>query len=246
MINIPKGYASTLNIRQTQVAIKKVKDFFERDIAIQLNLTRVSAPLFVAKESGLNDNLNGFERPVGFDINGIDGEYEIVQSLAKWKRLALSSYGFAAGEGLYTDMNAIRRDEVTDNIHSVFVDQWDWEKVIDAQSRNETTLRRAVKQIYSSLKHTETYIAEDYDFVGRLLPERITFVSSQELLDEYPGKTPKEREYLAAKEYGAVFISGIGGALSDGSVHDGRAPDYDDWTLNGDIIVYYPMLDIAL
>ena len=233
MINIPKGYASTLNIRQTQVAIKKVKDFFERDIAIQLNLTRVSAPLFVAKESGLNDNL-------------IDGEYEIVQSLAKWKRLALSSYGFAAGEGLYTDMNAIRRDEVTDNIHSVFVDQWDWEKVIDAQSRNETTLRRAVKQIYSSLKHTETYIAEDYDFVGRLLPERITFVSSQELLDEYPGKTPKEREYLAAKEYGAVFISGIGGALSDGSVHDGRAPDYDDWTLNGDIIVYYPMLDIAL
>ena len=246
MINIPKGYASTLNIRQTQVAIKKVKDFFERDIAIQLNLTRVSAPLFVAKESGLNDNLNGFERPVGFDINGIDGEYEIVQSLAKWKRLALSSYGFAAGEGLYTDMNAIRRDEVTDNIHSVFVDQWDWEKVIDAQSRNETTLRRAVKQIYSSLKHTETYIAEDYDFVGRLLPERITFVSSQELLDEYPGKTPKEREYLAAKEYGAVFVSGIGGALSDGSVHDGRAPDYDDWTLNGDIIVYYPMLDIAL
>ena len=246
MINIPKGYASTLNIRQTQVAIKKVKDFFERDIAIQLNLTRVSAPLFVAKESGLNDNLNGFERPVGFDINGIDGEYEIVQSLAKWKRLALSSYGFAAGEGLYTDMNAIRRDEVTDNIHSVFVDQWDWEKVIDAQSRNETTLRRAVKQIYSSLKHTETYIAEDYDFVGRLLPERITFVSSQELLDEYPGKTPKEREYLAAKEYGAVFISGIGGALSDGSVHDGRAPDYDDWTLNGDIIVYYSMLDIAL
>ena len=246
MIKIPKGYASTLNIRQTQVAIKKVKDFFERDIAIQLNLTRVSAPLFVAKESGLNDNLNGFERPVGFDINGIDGEYEIVQSLAKWKRLALSSYGFAAGEGLYTDMNAIRRDEVTDNIHSVFVDQWDWEKVIDAQSRNETTLRRAVKQIYSSLKHTETYIAEDYDFVGRLLPERITFVSSQELLDEYPGKTPKEREYLAAKEYGAVFISGIGGALSDGSVHDGRAPDYDDWTLNGDIIVYYPMLDIAL
>ena len=246
MINIPKGYASTLNIRQTQVAIKKVKDFFLFFIAIQLNLTRVSAPLFVAKESGLNDNLNGFERPVGFDINGIDGEYEIVQSLAKWKRLALSSYGFAAGEGLYTDMNAIRRDEVTDNIHSVFVDQWDWEKVIDAQSRNETTLRRAVKQIYSSLKHTETYIAEDYDFVGRLLPERITFVSSQELLDEYPGKTPKEREYLAAKEYGAVFISGIGGALSDGSVHDGRAPDYDDWTLNGDIIVYYPMLDIAL
>ena len=246
MINIPKGYASTLNIRQTQVAIKKVKDFFERDIAIQLNLTRVSAPLFVAKDSGLNDNLNGFERPVGFDINGIDGEYEIVQSLAKWKRLALSSYGFAAGEGLYTDMNAIRRDEVTDNIHSVFVDQWDWEKVIDAQSRNETTLRRAVKQIYSSLKHTETYIAEDYDFVGRLLPERITFVSSQELLDEYPGKTPKEREYLAAKEYGAVFISGIGGALSDGSVHDGRAPDYDDWALNGDIIVYYPVLDIAL
>jgi len=174
MITIPKGYSSSLNIRQTQVAIKKVKDFFERDIAIQLNLTRVSAPLFVAKESGLNDNLNGFERPVGFDINGVNGEYEIVQSLAKWKRLALSRYGFAVGEGLYTDMNAIRRDEVTDNIHSVFVDQWDWEKVIDADSRSETTLRRAVKQIYSSLKHTvkanATSYKTHYMAVGRSTP----------------------------------------------------------------------------
>ncbi|MBQ0108797.1 MAG: aspartate--ammonia ligase, partial [Clostridiales bacterium] len=192
---IPKDYKSTLGIRQTEVAIKKVKDFFERDLAIQLNLTRVSAPLFVKRGSGINDDLNGIERPVAFDIKGTDGEYEIVQSLAKWKRMALKEYGFTAGEGLYTDMNAIRRDEDTDNIHSVFVDQWDWEKVITAEMRNEETLRRAVKQIYASLRHTETYIAEDYDFVGKFLPENIYFVTTQELEDEYPTLTPKEREY---------------------------------------------------
>ncbi len=243
---IPKDYKSTLGIRQTEVAIKKVKDFFERDLAIQLNLTRVSAPLFVKRGSGINDDLNGIERPVAFDIKGTDGEYEIVQSLAKWKRMALKEYGFTAGEGLYTDMNAIRRDEDTDNIHSVFVDQWDWEKVITAEMRNEETLRRAVKQIYASLRHTETYIAEDYDFVGKFLPENIFFVTTQELEDEYPTLTPKEREYATAKKHGAVFIEQIGGKLKSGEKHDGRAPDYDDWSLNGDIIVYYPVLDIAL
>ena len=244
-VTVPEGYRSALTLRQTQIAIKKVKDFFERDLAIQLNLTRVSAPLFVGRASGLNDNLNGVERPVGFDIKDCDGDFEIVQSLAKWKRMALKQYGFAPGEGLYTDMNAIRRDEDTDNIHSVFVDQWDWEKVITAENRSEQTLRRAVKQIYASLRHTETYIAEDYDFVGKFLPEQITFISSQELEDRYPGLSPKEREYRAVKEYGAVFISQIGGKLKSGGRHDGRAPDYDDWSLNGDIIVYYPVLDIA-
>ena len=243
---IPKGYKSTLGIRQTQVAIKKVKDFFERDLAIQLNLTRVSAPLFVASSSGLNDNLSGTERPVSFDIAGHESDFEIVQSLAKWKRLALKEYGFLPGEGLYTDMNAIRRDEITDNIHSVFVDQWDWEKVITKEQRDFTTLKRAVKQIYTSLRHTETYIAEDYDFVGKFLPEKIFFITSQELEDRYPDLSPKERDYRAVREYGAVFISQIGGALKSGKRHDGRAPDYDDWTLNGDIIVYYPVLDIAL
>lgn len=245
-VTVPAGYTPALNIRQTEVAIKKVKDFFERDIAIQLNLTRVSAPLFVSADSGLNDNLNGVERPVGFDIRGLDGDYEIVQSLAKWKRLALAQYGFEPGEGLYTDMNAIRRDEETDNLHSVFVDQWDWEKVITADQRCEETLKRAVKQIYASLRHTETYIAGDYDFVGKFLPDQITFVNSQDLEDEYPDLTPKEREYAAVKKYGAIFLMQIGGKLRSGIKHDGRAPDYDDWSLNGDIIVYYPVLDIAL
>lgn len=244
-IFIPEGYKSYLTTRQTQIAIKKVKDFFERDLAIQLNLTRVSAPIFVNAKSGLNDTLNGYERPVGFSIHQ-GSEFEIVQSLAKWKRMALRNYGFRAGEGLYTDMNAIRRDEETDNIHSMFVDQWDWEKVINKQDRNMDTLRQAVKSIYYALKHTENYIVDDYNFIDRLLPEKITFVSSQELEDEYPDLTPKEREYKAVREYSAVFISGIGGALRSGKPHDGRAPDYDDWALNGDIIVYYPVLDIPL
>lgn len=245
-VTVPKGYSSTLNIRQTEVAIKKVKDFFERDLAIQLNLTRVSAPLFVPASSGLNDNLNGVERPVAFDIKGIEGDNEIVQSLAKWKRMALKDYGFLPGEGLYTDMNAIRRDEDTDNIHSVFVDQWDWEKVITPEQRCFDTLKRAVKQIYTALLHTEIYIAYDYPFLGRLLPEKIAFITSQELEDEYPDLTPKEREYAAAKKHGAVFLMQIGGKLKSGNKHDGRAPDYDDWSLNGDILVYYPVLDIAL
>lgn len=245
-VTVPKGYKPALNIRQTEVAIKKVKDFFERDLAIQLNLTRVSAPLFVDAGSGLNDNLNGIERPVSFDIKGMNGNNEIVQSLAKWKRMALDAYGFEPNEGLYTDMSAIRRDEDTDNIHSVYVDQWDWEKVITAEQRCIDTLKRAVKQIYTALIHTEIYIAYDYPFLGRLLPEKIAFITTQELEDEYPDLTPKQREYEAAKKHGAVFLMQIGGKLKSGNKHDGRAPDYDDWSLNGDIIVYYPVLDIAL
>ncbi len=245
-ITLPKGYVSLLNARQTQIAIKKVKDFFERDLAIQLDLTRVSAPLFVRRDSGLNDTLNGVERPVSFDILGLDGDMEIVQSLAKWKRYALKQYGFSENEGLYTDMNAIRRDEVTDNIHSVFVDQWDWERIIAREDRTVETLKAAVRRIYAALRHTEKYIADDYAFAARLLPDRITFLTTQELEDRYPDLTPKQREYRAAREYGAIFLMQIGGDLRSGKPHDGRAPDYDDWSLNGDIIVYYEILDIAL
>ncbi|MBR6020251.1 MAG: aspartate--ammonia ligase [Lachnospiraceae bacterium] len=243
---IPEGYKAALSTRETQIAIKKVKDFFQRELATQLNLHRVTAPLFVTPESGLNDNLNGVERPVSFEIKESKGNVEIVHSLAKWKRMALGKYGFREGEGLYTDMNAIRRDEDTDNIHSIFVDQWDWEKVIAKADRNEKTLRRTVKDVYEALRVTEKYVANQYDYVQCILPEEITFVTSQELLDLYPDKTVKEREYLAAKEYGAVFIMKIGDFLSNGEKHDGRAPDYDDWQLNGDIMVYYPVTDIAL
>ena len=207
----------------------------------------MTAPLFVTPESGLNDNLNGVERPVVFGIkeNG-DRPVEIVHSLAKWKRMALARYGFRVGEGLYTDMNAIRRDEDTDNIHSIFVDQWDWEKVITKEQRTEETLKKTVKDVYEALRVTEKYIANQYDYVQCILPEEISFITSQELLDRYPDKPVKEREYLAAKEYGAVFIMKIGDLLTNGEKHDGRAPDYDDWQLNGDIMVYYPVDDIAL
>ena len=243
---LPAGYKPLLDIRQTQVAIKKVKDFFERDLAIQLNLTRVSAPLFVRSDSGLNDTLNGVERPVAFDIKDMDSDVEIVQSLAKWKRRALKDYGFKPGEGLYADMNAIRRDEDTDNLHSVFVDQWDWEKIITPEQRNVDTLKRTVRAIYRSLRHTETYIAEEYDFVGKFLPDEISFITTQELEDMYPDLTPKQRETEIARDKGAVFIMQIGGVLASGERQDGRSPDYDDWSLNGDLIVYYPVLDIAL
>lgn len=234
---LPAGYKPLLDIRQTQVAIKKVKDFFERDLAIQLNLTRVSAPLFVRSDSGLNDTLNGVERPVAFDIKDMGSDVEIVQSLAKWKRRALKDYGFKPGEGLYADMNAIRRDEDTDNLHSVFVDQWDWEKIITPEQRNVDTLKRTVRAIYRSLRHTETYIAEEYDFVGKFLPDEISFITTQELEDMYPDLTPKQRETEIARDKGAVFIMQIGGKL--------RSADYDDWSLNGDIVVYYPLLDMA-
>jgi len=240
---IPKDYKSLLNIRQTEVAIKKVKDFFEKDLAIQLNLTRVSAPLFVKTSSGLNDTLNGIERPVSFDIKGEPDEVEIVQSLAKWKRHALAHYGFERGEGLYTDMNAIRRDEDTDNLHSVYVDQWDWEVTINHEDRNIETLKSFVNRIYASLKHTERYIANEYEFATRFLPENITFITSQELEDKYPDLTPKQREYAITKECGAVFIMQIGGKLKSGGIHDGRAPDYDDWNLNGDIFFWNDTLN---
>lgn len=246
-ITIPEGYVSALDIKETETGIKRVKDFFERELATQLNLHRVSAPLFVEPKSGLNDNLNGVERPVSFGIKEQDDkEVEIVHSLAKWKRLALKRYGFSNGEGLYTDMNAIRRDEETDNIHSIFVDQWDWEKIMGKQERNDSYLRDAVKSVYEALRVTEKYMSNRYNYVQCILPEEITFITAQELENRYPGLTSKEREYKIAKEKGAVFIQCIGGVLESGKPHDGRAPDYDDWDLNGDIIVYYPVLDIAL
>lgn len=245
--DIPEGYKPELNIKETEIAIKDVKDFFEKELAKQLNLTRVSAPLFVKPETGLNDNLSGVERPVAFGLKEQnDSIVEIVHSLAKWKRLALQRYGFIVGEGLYTDMNAIRRDEDTDNIHSIFVDQWDWELIINKGDRNEETLRKIVGLVYVALKNTEKFISDKYDYTEEILPEEICFVTAQELEDRYPNLSPKEREHEIAKEKGAVFIMQIGGVLASGMPHDGRAPDYDDWKLNGDIIVYYPLLDIAL
>ena len=246
-IYIPEGYKSPQTIKQTEKAIKEVKDYFERALADALHLTRVSAPLFVKPSSGLNDNLNGVERPVAFGIKEQNDDIvEIVHSLAKWKRMALKDYGFEMGEGLYTDMTAIRRDEETDNIHSLYVDQWDWEKIIDKTERNEETLREVVFRIYMAIKQTEYYICGKYHFMDPFLPSEISFVTTQELEDRWPDKTAKERENLIAKERGAVFIMKIGGKLLSGERHDGRAPDYDDWELNGDILVYYPVLDMAL
>lgn len=244
---IPEGYKPATSIKETQGAIKHVKDHFERQLAKQLNLTRVSAPLFVKPESGLNDNLNGVERPVSFGVKELNDEkVEIVHSLAKWKRMALKKYGFSYGEGLYTDMNAIRRDEDTDNIHSIFVDQWDWEKIILKDERNVETLKTVVRSVYQALKDTEHYIADKYEYIDEILPDEIAFVTTQELENLYPNDTPKERENKIAKLKGAVFIMQIGGVLASGERHDGRAPDYDDWELNGDIVVYYPVLDQAL
>ena len=245
-LKIPMGYHADLNLHDTQVAIKTVKDFFQQTLAQKLNLLRVSAPIFVDPSSGLNDNLNGVERPVSFDIKGMEGNAEIVHSLAKWKRYALKKYGFAEGEGLYTDMVAIRRDEDVDNIHSIYVDQWDWEKIISKEDRNVETLINTVRAIYSVLRKTEKYMAVQYDYIEEILPREIAFVSTEELVDMYPDLTPKEREYKIVKEKGAVFLMQVGKKLTNGERHDGRAPDYDDWELNGDILVYYPVLDIAL
>ena len=244
---IPEGYEPALNLHDTQIAIKTVKDFFQNLLSQRLNLSRVSAPLFVDPDSGLNDNLNGVERPVTFDIKEQNGrEAEVVQSLAKWKRYALKKYGFSYGEGLYTDMNAIRRDEITDNIHSIFVDQWDWEKIIKKDERTIATLMDIVKVVYKCLRKTEKYMAIQYDYIEEILPHDIFFVTTQELADMFPDNTPKEREYYIAKAKGAVCIMQIGDVLENGERHDGRAPDYDDWSLNADIVVYYPVLDIAL
>ena len=244
---IPEGYVSALSLYDTQIAIKTVKDFFQQTLSSQLNLLRVSSPLFVDPSSGLNDNLNGVERPVKFGIREQnEAEAEIVHSLAKWKRYALKEYGFVHGEGLYTDMNAIRRDEDTDNIHSIYVDQWDWEKVIKKSERNLDTLKKVVRSVYKALKKTEVYMSIQYDYIGEILPKEIFFITSQELEDMYPGRSPREREYEITKVKGAVCIMQIGDVLASGEKHDGRAPDYDDWKLNADILVYYPLLDIAL
>lgn len=244
---IPEDYHSALNLHDTQVGIKTVKDFFQGMLAERLNLLRVSAPLFVDPASGLNDNLNGVERPVSFDILEQDGRMgEVVQSLAKWKRYALKKYGFQVGEGLYTDMSAIRRDEVTDNIHSIYVDQWDWEKVIRKEDRNLETLKDVVRDVYRALRMTERYMSIRYDYIEETLPRDIYFITTSDLEARFPDKTPKEREYIITRAKGAVCLMQIGDKLRSGVPHDGRAPDYDDWQLNADILVYYPVLDIAL
>ena len=244
---IPEGYQSALNLHDTQVGIKTVKDFFQGMLAERLNLLRVSAPLFVDPASGLNDNLNGVERPVAFDILEQNGRIgEVVQSLAKWKRYALKKYGFSVGEGLYTDMSAIRRDEITDNIHSIYVDQWDWEKIIRREDRNLETLQETVRNVYRALRMTERYMSIRYDYIEETLPRDIYFITTSELEARFPDKTPKEREYIITRAKGAVCVMQIGDKLKNGEPHDGRAPDYDDWQLNADILVYYPVLDIAL
>ena len=244
-IIIPNGYKSKLSLYRTQLAIGTLKRIFEGELCEKLNLSRVSAPLFVKAGSGLNDDLSGTERPVSFDSENGE-QLQIVHSLAKWKRLALWQYGFSAGEGIYADMNAIRRDETTDNLHSIYVDQWDWEKVILPAERCESYLKDTVRNIVLAIgtanrRLKEQFFELDYDFC-----EQVTFISSEQLLQKYPNLTPKQREYEIVKECKTVFLMQIGKKLSDGSVHDGRAPDYDDWSLNGDLLVYHPVLDCAL
>ena len=242
----PKNYAPTIPPMETQRAIKKIKDYFQQELAYGLNLRRVSAPLFVAPETGLNDNLNGEERRVSFTILDMDEKtVEIVQSLAKWKRMALGKYGIKPGHGIYTDMNAIRRDEELDNIHSLYVDQWDWEKVITKEQRTTEYLHETVTTIYNAVKNLGDYVNRLYRDIQTELPNEIYFITSQELEDLYPDKTPKERENLITKAHGAVFIEKIGGTLKSGEKHDGRSPDYDDWELNGDILLWNDVLDIA-
>jgi aspartate--ammonia ligase len=238
-------YVSLLNEFDTQSAIALVKDKFASELCDSLDLSRVSAPLFVKQKSGLNDDLNGVERPVSFDILETGEMAEVVHSLAKWKRMALLKYGFSLHTGLYTDMNAIRRDEVCDNIHSIYVDQWDWEKIISAEDRTEDYLKATVRSIYGALLRTAKAVSEKYPVIENYLPNQISFVTTYQLEEEYPDLTPKQREYEAAKKYGAVFIMKIGGLLKNGKKHDGRAPDYDDWELNGDIIIYNRVIDCA-
>ncbi len=237
-------YSSKLNEFDTQNAIALVKENFARELCDTLDLSRVSAPLFVKQGSGLNDDLNGIERPVSFDILETGEIAEVVHSLAKWKRMALLKYGFPMHTGLYTDMNAIRRDEECDNIHSIYVDQWDWEKIISAEDRTEDYLKATVRSIYGALLRTAKAVEEKYPCLDVYLPQQISFITTQELEDRFPDLTGKEREYEIAKECGAVFIMKIGGRLKSGNKHDGRAPDYDDWELNGDIILYNRVLDI--
>ena len=245
-LTIPENYNPKLDGRETERAIKFIKDTFQHEIIAALNLQRISAPLFVRPETGLNDNLNGVERPVSFDAPCIGGAtLEIVHSLAKWKRMTLGRYGFEAGEGLYTDMNAIRRDEEVDNLHSMYVDQWDWEAVINKSDRTIDTLKNFVQKIYTAMKSTQSRVCQKYKAITNNFPEEITFITTQELEDMYPDLEPKERENKLLREKKAVFLMQIGKDLKSGKKHDGRAPDYDDWELNGDIIVYYPLLDMA-
>lgn len=244
-ITIPKNYKSITTLIETEVKIKEIKDFFERSLAEKLDLTRVSAPLFVESDLGLNDNLCGHERPIKFDLLSSKQNVEIVHSLAKWKRYSLHRYGFETYKGLYTDMNAIRRDEELDNLHSIYVDQWDWEKIIKKEDRSIDTLKKVVKDIYGVFKETEKFLlGKDYE-KERKLPEDIYFISSQELEDMYSDLTSKERENKICKKHKAVFITQIGGKLKSGQKHDDRSPDYDDWQLNGDIIFWYPLLNQA-
>jgi len=252
-LHIPKGYQSILNLKETEKAIKLIKDFFESNLASELRLRRVTAPLFVQRGTGINDDLNGIERPVSFAIKDMDEAIaEVVHSLAKWKRMMLADYGIANGYGLYTDMNALRPDEELDNIHSIYVDQWDWEKILLPEERNLDYLKDIVRHIYAVIKRTEFIVYENYPDIVPLLPDEIHFIHAEEMYEKYPDKTAKEREKLIAKEYGAAFIIGIGNDLASGIPHDGRAPDYDDWStetgngykgLNGDIIIWNPMLE---
>lgn len=252
---IPKRYKLKLLPETTEIAIKFIKDSFQERLAKRLNLRRVTAPLFVLSGTGLNDDLNGVEHAVGFDIKTMGNRHaEVVHSLAKWKRTKLGAYGIAPGFGLYTDMNAIRADEELDNIHSLYVDQWDWERTMRPEERNLSFLKGIVETIYEAMKAVEEEVYELYPHITPILPERITFIQSEELLREFPSLTPKEREQAAARKYGALFLIGIGGELSNGQRHDGRAPDYDDWStpteggfkgLNGDIIVWNPVLENA-
>ena len=249
----PVGYKAALDLRQTEQGIKLIKDFFQQNLSTELRLRRVTAPLFVLKGLGINDDLNGVERAVTFPIKDLgDREAEVVHSLAKWKRLTLAEYKIEPGYGIYTDMNAIRADEELDNLHSLYVDQWDWEAVMTREQRNIDFLKTVVKRIYSAILRTEFLTCETYPQLKPFLPQEIYFVHSEELIKMYPNMTPKEREDAICKKYGAVFVMGIGGKLSDGKKHDGRAPDYDDWStpnsdgffgLNGDILIWYPVLE---
>jgi aspartate--ammonia ligase len=245
---LPEVYHPIFSGMEAQKAIKLIKDTFERKLAEQLNLIRVSAPLMVPSDTGVNDMLNGYERPVEFEVKETHRNLQIVQSLAKWKRIALKRYGFEIGAGLYTDMNAIRRDEETDNIHSIYVDQWDWEKIIRKEDRTMEYLKKTVEDIYEAFKLTEEVLINAYPEkkLERTLPDKMSFITSQELENLYPEKSPKEREHLIAKEKGVVFVSQIGKKLKSGVSHDGRSPDYDDWELNGDILFWYEPLKISL
>ena len=244
---IPENYDPVLTVRETQEAIKYIRDTFQYEFGKELNLSRISAPLYVTQSSGLNDNLNGTEKPVSFTMKELPNEQmEVVHSLAKWKRMALKKYGFKLHEGLYTNMNAIRKDEELDNIHSAYVDQWDWEKVITREDRNEKTLKDTVRLIFKIIKHMQHEVWYKYPQAVNQLPDNIFFITTSELEAMYPDKTPKERENLITKEHGCVFLMQIGDKLANGKPHDGRAPDYDDWKLNGDILFWYPTLNCAL